>query len=81
MWDRTKPNGWPRTDSHEDAKPRKVDGPAGERGLVEITPEPYTSSSPARGGSGCCGRLQTALVGPALHQVSAYDLSSPVAYG
>ncbi|MFI8917162.1 hypothetical protein ACIGW4_36910 [Streptomyces sp. NPDC053513] len=37
LWDRTKYNESPQTDSHEDAKPRKVDGPAGERGLVEIT--------------------------------------------
>ncbi|RSS85679.1 hypothetical protein EF919_37825 [Streptomyces sp. WAC02707] len=36
LWERTKPGRY-MTDSHEDAKPRKVDGPAGERGLVEIT--------------------------------------------
>ncbi|MDV9186850.1 hypothetical protein R6L23_01135 [Streptomyces sp. SR27] len=37
LWDRTKPSKSVSLDSHEDAKPRKVDGPAGERGLVEIT--------------------------------------------
>lgn len=36
LWDRTKPGG-PSTDSHEDAKPRKINGAAGQRGLVEIT--------------------------------------------
>jgi hypothetical protein len=36
LWDRTK-TGKFQTDSHEDAKPRKLGGEAGERGLVEIT--------------------------------------------
>ncbi|MEU9064574.1 hypothetical protein AB0D13_38500 [Streptomyces sp. NPDC048430] len=36
LWERTKPGREP-TDSHEDAKPRSLHGPAKERGLVEIT--------------------------------------------
>uniref|UniRef100_UPI003C7C94AA hypothetical protein n=1 Tax=unclassified Streptomyces TaxID=2593676 RepID=UPI003C7C94AA len=36
LWERTKPGHEP-TDSHEDAKPRSLQGPAKERGLVEIT--------------------------------------------
>ncbi|MET9347733.1 hypothetical protein [Streptomyces termitum] len=36
LWDRTRP-GYENSDSHEDAKPRKSEGAAGERGLVEIT--------------------------------------------
>ncbi|MFC8176020.1 hypothetical protein [Streptomyces sp. NPDC057325] len=37
LWDRTKPGSSSATDSHEDAKPHRVDGEAGKRGLVEIT--------------------------------------------
>lgn len=37
MWDRTRLTADRQTDSHEDAKPRKLDGTAGKRGLVEIT--------------------------------------------
>ncbi|MFJ4917629.1 hypothetical protein [Streptomyces sp. NPDC088726] len=36
LWDRTKPGREP-VNSHEDAKPRALNGAAGERGLVEIT--------------------------------------------
>ncbi|MEU1091591.1 hypothetical protein ACFYPN_32060 [Streptomyces sp. NPDC005576] len=36
LWERTK-HGADLSDSHEDAKPRSLHGPAGERGLVEIT--------------------------------------------
>lgn len=36
LWDRTRP-GYTGTDSHEDAKPRGLNGASGERGLVEIT--------------------------------------------
>lgn len=36
LWARTKP-GHPYAESHEDAKPRTLNGAAGERGLVEIT--------------------------------------------
>ncbi|MGW9453334.1 hypothetical protein [Streptomyces sp. NPDC055632] len=37
LWDRTKLGSTSVTDSHEDAKPRRADGEAGQRGLVEIT--------------------------------------------
>ncbi|MEU1122498.1 hypothetical protein ABZ371_02680 [Streptomyces sp. NPDC005899] len=36
LWDRTKP-GRVNADSHEDAKPRSLSGPAKDRRLVEIT--------------------------------------------
>ncbi|WLQ45604.1 hypothetical protein P8A22_37900 (plasmid) [Streptomyces laculatispora] len=36
LWERTK-SGRDQMDSHEDAKPRSLHGPAKDRGLVEIT--------------------------------------------
>ncbi|MGA6172553.1 hypothetical protein ACPEIF_20170 [Streptomyces sp. NPDC012600] len=36
LWERTKP-ARSHINSHEDAKPRGLNGPSGERGLVEIT--------------------------------------------
>ncbi|MBD2829891.1 hypothetical protein ID875_21220 [Streptomyces globisporus] len=37
LWERTKDGRKRSEDSHEDAKPRKLDGSSGDRGLVEVT--------------------------------------------